>query len=567
MRHLFLSLLLASAAACGRPPFADLVFTGGTIMTMDSTAPSAEAVAVRDGRIVYVGSESGVQQWIGTRTVLVPLAGRTLLPGFEDAHIHPVSSGVELSGCDTADDETREALESHIRACAAALADSAWLVGSNWALPLFPDANPTKELLDSLAPGRPAYLSAADGHSGWVNSEALRLAGITKDTPDPLNGRIERDARGEPTGTLREAAKNLVSSLIPPVTAEQQAEGLRRAQALLHAAGVTAIQEAAATRPLLEAYRTLDRTGELTLRTVVSLLARPEEDLTQVDSLVAWRIEFQGTQVHPTAVKLFEDGVIEARTAAMLTPYLDRHDDAGTPNWRPGQLDSIVALLVDKDFSVHVHAIGDGAVRYTLDALEKAEQGKPRGNRRHQIAHLEVIDSADIGRFASLGVIANFQALWAYPDSYITDLTWPALGPERSRWIYPIGSVVRAGGRLALGSDWNVSSYVPMAAIQVAVTRRDSRDTLGAGERLLPEQAIDLETALRGYTIGSAYALGLDQETGSITTGKAADLVVLGEDLRMVSPTRLARVPVLLTMVAGKAVYGDIGTLVPVAAP
>ena len=536
-------------------------------MTMDSTAPSAEAVAVRDGRIVYVGSESGVQQWIGTRTVLVPLAGRTLLPGFEDAHIHPVSSGVELSGCDTADDETREALESHIRACAAALADSAWLVGSNWALPLFPDANPTKELLDSLAPGRPAYLSAADGHSGWVNSEALRLAGITKDTPDPLNGRIERDARGEPTGTLREAAKNLVSSLIPPVTAEQQAEGLRRAQALLHAAGVTAIQEAAATRPLLEAYRTLDRTGELTLRTVVSLLARPEEDLTQVDSLVAWRTEFQGTQVHPTAVKLFEDGVIEARTAAMLAPYLDRHDDAGTPNWRPGQLDSIVALLVDKDFSVHVHAIGDGAVRYTLDALEKAEQGKPRGNRRHQIAHLEVIDSADIGRFASLGVIANFQALWAYPDSYITDLTWPALGPERSRWIYPIGSVVRAGGRLALGSDWNVSSYVPMAAIQVAVTRRDSRDTLGAGERLLPEQAIDLETALRGYTIGSAYALGLDQETGSITTGKAADLVVLGEDLRMVSPTRLARVPVLLTMVVGKAVYGGIGTLVPVAAP
>jgi predicted amidohydrolase YtcJ len=567
MRHLFLSLLLASAAACGRPPFADLVFTGGTIMTMDSTAPSAEAVAVRDGRIVYVGSESGVQQWIGTRTVVVPLAGRTLLPGFEDAHIHPVSSGVELSGCDTADDETREALDGHIRACAAALPDSAWLVGSNWALPIFPDGNPRREWLDSLAPGRPAYLSAADGHSGWANTEALRLAGITKDTPDPLNGRIERDAKGEPTGTLRESAMQLVSSLIPPVTDAERVAGLRRAQALLHAAGVTAIQEAAATRPLLEAYRTLDRSGELTLRTVVSLLARPEDDLTQVDSLVAWRTEFQGTQVHPTAVKLFEDGVIEARTAAMLTPYLDRHDDAGTPNWRPGQLDSIVALLVDQDFSVHVHAIGDGAVRFTLDALEKAEQGKPRGNRRHQIAHLEVIDSADIGRFASLGVIANFQALWAFPDSYITDLTWPALGPERSRWIYPIGSVVRAGGRLALGSDWNVSSYVPMAAIQVAVTRRDSRDTLGTGAQLLPEQAIDLETALRGYTIGSAYALGLDQETGSIVTGKAADLVVLGEDLRTVSQTRLARVPVLLTLVAGKAVHGDVGALVPVAAP
>ncbi|MBS1241006.1 MAG: hypothetical protein H6R40_433 [Gemmatimonadetes bacterium] len=567
MRALPLSLLLAFAAACGRPPFADMVFTGGTIMTMDSTGPSAEAVAIRDGRIVYVGSEAGVQRWIGTRTVLVPLAGRTLLPGFEDAHIHPVSSGVELAGCDVTADETREALDAHIRACAAALPDSAWLTGSNWALPIFPDANPRKEWLDSLTPGRPAYRSAADGHSGWANTEALRLAGVTRATPDPQNGRIERDPKGEPTGTLREAAMDLVASVIPPVTAEQRVEGLRRAQALLHAAGVTAIQEAAATRPLLEAYRTMDQTGELTLRTVVSLLARPEEDLGQVDSLVAWRTEFQGTQVHPTSVKLFADGVIEARTAAMLAPYLDRKDDAGTPNWRPGQLDSIVARLVENDFSVHVHAIGDRAVRMTLDAMEQAEQGKPRGSRRHQIAHLEVIDSADVGRFASLGVIANFQALWAYPDSYITDLTWPALGPERSRWIYPIRAVVQAGGRLALGSDWNVSSYVPMEAVQVAVTRRDPRDSLGTGPQLLPEQAIDLETALRGYTIGSAYALGLDQETGSITTGKAADLIVLGADLRMVSPTRLATVPVLLTMVGGRTVHGDPGTLVPVTVP
>jgi predicted amidohydrolase YtcJ len=566
MRRFFL-LLLAATGACGRPPFADVVFSGGTIMTMDSAAPSAEAVAIRDGRIVYVGTEAGAQALIGTRTTLVPLAGRTLLPGFEDAHIHPVSSGVELSGCDLTEEETRDALEARIRSCASTLPDSAWLVGSNWALPLFPEANPGRELLDSLAPGRPAYLSAADGHSGWANSAALRLAGVTRDTPDPPNGRIERDSRGEPSGTLRESAMALVSSRIPPLTAAQRVEGLRRAQALLVAAGVTAIQEASATRPLLEAYRTLDRSGELELRSVISLLARPEDSLDQVDSLVALRSEFQGTRVFPTAVKLFEDGVIEARTAAMLAPYLDRDGDAGTPNWRTGQLDSMVARLVANDFSVHVHAIGDGAVRWTLDAMEQAEQGRPRGNRRHQIAHLEVIDSADIGRFASLGVVANFQALWAFPDSYITDLTLPALGPERSRWIYPIGSVVRAGGRLALGSDWNVSSYLPMEAIQVAVTRRNPRDTLGASEPLLPEQAIDLETALRGYTIGSAYALGLDRETGSLTQGKAADLVVLGQDLRAVSLNRLARVPVLLTMIAGKTVHGDLASLAAPPAP
>ncbi|HSR14171.1 MAG TPA: amidohydrolase [Gemmatimonadales bacterium] len=566
MRLLFLSLAAALATACGRPPFADVVFTGGTVMTMDSTAPAAEAVAVRDGRIVYVGPEAGAQPWIGTRTVVVPLAGRTLLPGFVDAHIHPVSSGVELAGCDLAEDETREALEGHVRRCAAALPDSAWLVGSNWALPLFPEANPRREWLDSLAPGRPAYLSAADGHSGWASTEALRLAGVTKDTPDPVNGRIERDARGEPTGTLRESAMALVTAVIPPVTAEQRVEGLRRSQQLLHAAGVTALQEAAATRPLLEAYRTLDRSGELTLRSVSSLLARPEEELGQVDTLMAWRNEFRGSRVYPTSVKIFADGVIEAHTAAMLAPYTGR-EEAGTPNWREGQLDSIIARLVDRDFSVHVHAIGDRAVRMTLDAMEKAEQGRPRGTRRHQIAHLEVIDSADIGRFAALDVTANFQALWAYPDTYITDLTWPVLGPDRSRWLYPIGSVVRAGGRLALGSDWNVSSYIPMEAIQVAVTRRNPRDTTGTTEPLLAEQAIDLETALRGYTIGSAYAVGLDREVGSITVGKAADLVVLGEDLRIVSPTRLARIPVLLTMVAGTPVHGELGALVPVEAP
>jgi hypothetical protein len=263
--------------------------------------------------------------------------------------------------------------------------------------------------------------------------------------------------------------------------------------------------------------------------------------------------------VRPTAVKIFEDGVIEARTAAMLAPYLDRKNDAGQPNWPAERLDSLARILVEKDFTIHVHAIGDGAVRLALNAIEQAEQGKPRGARRHQIAHLEVIDSTDIPRFAALGIIANFQALWGFPDAYIRDLTWPALGPERSRWMYPIASVVRAGGQLAMGSDWNVSSLVPLAAIQVAITRRDPDDTTAA--QMLPEQAIDLATALRAYTLGSARALGLDEETGSIATGKAADLVVLGADIERVSVNRLAKVPVLLTLLEGKPVHGRIEDL------
>jgi len=243
----------------------------------------------------------------------------------------------------------------------------------------------------------------------------------------------------------------------------------------------------------------------------------------------------------------------------MLAPYLDRKNDPGQPNWPAERLDSLARILVEKDFTIHVHAIGDGAVRLALNAIEQAEQGKTRGTRRHQIAHLQVIDSTDIPRFAALGVIANFQALWGFPDAYIRDLTWPALGPERSRWMYPIGSVVRAGGALALGSDWNVSSLVPLAAIQVAITRRDPDDTTAA--QLLPEQAIDLATALRAYTLGSARALGLDDSTGSIATGKLADLVVLGADIEQVSANRLAKVPVLLTLLEGKPVHGRIEDL------
>jgi predicted amidohydrolase YtcJ len=549
-------LLLAS---CQAPPnrFADLVFTGGSVLTMDSTE-RAQAVAIREGRIVFVGSDADASRWIGSRTTHVDLDGRTLLPGFQDAHIHPVTSGLDLAGCDLTGLPDRARVLARIGSCADSLPPGAWLVGSNWELPIFPEANPSRQLLDSLAPGRPAYFTASDGHSGWANTEALRLAGITRTTPDPPNGRIERDRARNPSGTLREAAMGLVSSVIPPPTDADFLAAARRVMPIMNRAGITAAQEASGSRKLLETYQALDREHGLTVRMVVAIRADPSGDLAQVDSFVAWRKAFASERVRPTAVKIFEDGVIEARTAAMLAPYLDRPGYAGEPNWPPGRLDSLVARLVDSDFSVHVHAIGDRAVRLALDAMQRAEAGKNRGGRRHQIAHLEVIDSADIPRFAELGVMANFQALWAYPDSYIRDLTWPALGPERNRWLYPIGSVVRAGGPLALGSDWNVSSLVPLEAVQVAITRT-SLD--GSGEALLPEQAIDLMTALRAYTLGSARALGLDDSTGSVRVGKLADLLVLGADLERVPPAELGRVPVLLTLVQGVPVHGSLADL------
>lgn len=544
-------------AACGpATPAADLVFTNASVLTMDAAVPEARAVAVRAGRIAFVGSDEDVQTWIGRRTRVVDLGGRTLMPGFQDAHVHPISSGLDLAGCDVGEIETREALVARIAECARALPEGEWLVGSNWSLPVFPGANPSRHLLDSLAPGRPAYLSAADGHSGWANTEALRRAGITRETPDPAHGRIERDASGEPSGTLRESAMGLVSSLIPPPSEEQLHEALARALRLMHEAGITAFMEAAARGPFLATYHEHDRRGAMSARAVVSMYANPELGMEQVDSFVAWRARHASPRVRPVAVKIFQDGVIEAQTAAMLAPYTGRGREAGTPIWPAPRLDSLVRGLVDQDFTVHVHAIGDRAIRMALDALERAETGRARGDRRHQITHLQVIDPADIPRFAALNVVADFQALWAYPDQYIVDLTWPVLGPARSRWLYPIGSVARTGAPLALGSDWNVSSVNPLEAIQVAVTRRDPRDP--SGPTLVAEEAIDLMTALRAYTLGSAYALGLEGETGSITEGKAADLIVLDADLRSVPPAAIGGVKVLLTMVEGAAVHGDV---------
>jgi predicted amidohydrolase YtcJ len=481
-----------------------------------------------------------------------------ILPAFQDAHVHPVSGGLELDRCDLLDLRTRAAILDRIRACAAG-SDSGWLVGSRWDLPVFPDANPRKEWLDSIVPDRPAYFPAADHHSAWVNSAALRLAGVTRATPDPPRGRIERDARGEPSGTLRESAMQLVSSLIPPPSPDRRLDGLRQALALFNRHGVTALQEASADRTLLETYRELERLGELTARVVVAMRADPRGGPAQVDTFVAWRAAFRSPRVHPEVVKFFLDGVIEARTAAMLQPYADRPGWAGEPNWTAATLDSMVARLVAEGFSIHLHAIGDRAVRMALDAVEQAERGQDRGTRRHQIAHAQVVDPADAPRFGALGVIANFQPLWAYPDAYIRDLTWPALGPDRSQWIYPINAVLQAGGRIAFGSDWSVTSLVPLEGIQVAVTRRDPADSLGL--QLLPEQAIALEAALRAYTLGAAYANGLDSLTGSLRVGKAADLVVLEADLQELPPHRIAGVRVLLTLLDGKPVHGRLDSL------
>jgi predicted amidohydrolase YtcJ len=556
MKQLILAGAVTAALLIPRPAraqnAADVVLTGGAVYTMDARRSWAQAVAIRGGRIVYVGSDAGARPWVGAATRVVPLGGRMVLPGFQDAHVHPVSGGIELGQCDLNNLSTREAIVEKVRACAGTQAGRPWVVGGGWALPAFPGGAPTRELLDSLVPDRPAYLSAADGHSAWVNSEALRRAGITAATPDPAGGRIERDATGEPTGTLRESANDLVARLLPAITAAERLAGLQRALALFAGFGITAVQEANASRAALEAYREAERGGTLTLRVAVALSTDAERGPEQVAGLVKLRDEFTSARVRPTAAKIFADGVIEARTAAMLDPYLDRPGQRGEPNLPPDRLNAIVARLVENGFAVHIHAIGDGAVRFGLDALEAAG-ARAGAEGRHQLAHIEVIDRKDVPRFRTLGVIANFQPLWAQADTYITDLTVPALGPERTRRLYPIADVAAAGGLIAFGSDWSVSSPNPLEGIQVAITRQAPREP--RTPPLLPEQAVDLPTALAAYTIGAAQANGLAQDTGSLEAGKAADLIVLSPNLFTLPPDQIASARVLLTLVEGRPVF------------
>lgn len=566
MRRIFSCALVAILLLITAPPLfaarkmparaADMVFRNGAIYTLDAARSWAEAVAVSRGRIVYVGTERGVRAWIGRQTVVIDLQGRMLLPSFHDSHVHPVSGGIELGECQLTELTTEAQILAAVRRYADEHPREPWIRGSGWQLPLFADANPHKSLLDKIVSDRPVFLSAADGHSAWVNSRALEVAGITKATPDPKPGRIERDpGTGEPTGTLREDAMELVAKHLPAYTPDDYLNGLRRGLEMANRFGITSFQEASASENMLKAYAALDRRGQLTARVVAALSVDPARGVSQVPRLIELRRQYQGRRLRATATKIFADGVIEARTAALLEPYLGSDGDRGKANVEPEVFKPLAAALDREGFQIHVHAIGDRAIRNALDAFEFAYTENGRRDARHHIAHIELFDPADIGRFRQLGVIANFQPLWAYADTYITKLTQPLLGPERSRWLYPIHSLAKSGAVLACGSDWSVSSMNPLEAIQVAITRRGL--DAGPGPAWIPEETADLAEMLAGYTINGAYVNFEEAVTGSIEAGKAADLIVLDRNLFATPPHEIGKARVLLTLLEGKAVYRD----------
>ena len=533
---------------------AELILRHGAIYTMDAARSWAESVAVANGRIIFAGPDSGVARLAGPSTKIIELGGRMVLPGFHDSHVHLMEGGVDMSLCNVKSLTTPQEVLSEIRKFAAAHPERAWVTGSGWDLPVFPEANPTKEQLDEVVGDRPAYIESADGHSGWANSKALTLAGITKQTPDPAGGRIERDpVTKQPTGTLRESARELVTSKIPPATAQENAAGLKRGVAFANSLGIVSVQEADASDEILNAYQALDARGQLTLRAVAALRTDPRKGDEQLNGLIERRAKFSGKRLRATAVKIFADGVIESGTAALLDPYLNRNGSRGELNFEPDRLARFVTRLDREGFQVHIHAIGDRAIRVSLDAHAAAQKANGRRDARHHIAHLELIEPEDIPRFRDLGVVANFQPLWAFADPYIKDLTLAPLGPERSRWLYPIASILKTGAVMAAGSDWPVTSLNPLEAIQVAVTRRGPTEP--EGPAWIPEERIDLPAILAAYTINGAYLNHEEKETGSIELGKAADLIVLDRDVFKIPRDKIHEARVVWTLLEGQEVF------------
>ncbi|GAA1387632.1 amidohydrolase [Kitasatospora putterlickiae] len=539
---------------------ADLVLTRGPVHTGDAARTRASSLAVTGGRITAVGHDE-VRELIGPGTEVVDLTGKLLLPGFQDAHIHAVYGGVELASCDLTGTVGVADYLARIRGYAEAHPEQEWITGSGWSMESFEGGLPTRQLLDSVVPDRPVYLTNRDHHGAWANTRALVLAGLDRDTPDPADGRIEREPDGTPSGVLQEGATALVARMLPPVTAADRLEGLLRAQRLLHSLGVTGWQDALlgvfnGQPDPSDAYLAAARSGALTARVTGALWWERDRGAEQIPELVERRAALAHGRFRAGSVKIMQDGIAENFTAAMTSPYLDgcgcATANSGLSFVDPLALRGYVTELDALGFQVHFHALGDRAVREALDAIEAARATNGWRDTRHHLAHLQVVHPDDVPRFARLGAVANMQPLWAAHEPQMDELTIPFLGPERAAWQYPFGALQRAGATLVAGSDWPVSSPDPLAGLHVAVNRREP---VAADDRVfLPEQRLDLASAIAAYTAGSAFVNGHD-DAGVLAPGRWADLVVLDRDILTGPPEEIAEARVLRTYVGGELVH------------
>lgn len=537
---------------------ADLILSGGVVYTVDAARTWAQAVAVRNGTIAAVGTDHDMRDLKGPATEVVELNGRMALPGFQDAHVHPAFAGRNLLQLNLDHLSTRADYLDVIAAYAAAHPDLPWIAGGGWAITAFlPDGLPTKAELDAVVPDRPVFLMNTDVHSGWVNSKALQMAGWDARTSDPWDGRIERDADGEPSGALIEgAAYTFLDRFVPPTSPALWRESLLLAQRELHALGITGWQDAWVRPELLQAYRQLDDAGELTMRVVAALWWDRHRGIEQVDDLLAMR---EGTgereRLHADTVKIMLDGCPESCTAAMGSPYDGRFGDAydrGIAFLEDEPLREAVAALDAEGFQVHQHALGDRAVTMALDAVAVARRANGPNDARHHIAHIQTPDPADLGRLRALGVVANLQPLWACYDDAMAEIAVPRVGEDRFNRMYPLADIRASGAVMAFGSDWPVTTPNVFQELEVAVTRVPpwSRETPVWN----PDQRIDLPAAIVAFTQGSAY-VNHDDQGGSLEVGKRADLVVVDRNLFDPGEGPIGDATADLTVVSGQVVH------------
>ncbi len=546
------------------PAPVDTVFVGGSLFTAGQTTSRRAALAVRGGRIAAIGTDDEMRELAGTSTDVVDLEGGLLAPGFQDAHVHPIMAGVTMLRCELHGTESADEAFARIRDYVAANPDVPWILGGGWSMGHFPGGTPTRQMLDAIVPDRPVFLPNRDGHGAWVNTRALEIGGVTAATADPADGRIEREADGFPAGTLHEGAMRLVEEHAPGPTESDQYHGLLAAQDVMFSQGITAWQDAAVgamfgVADLLPIYLRAAANGDLKARVVGALWWDRLRGSEQIDELVDRRAEASVGRFRGTSVKIMQDGVAENFTAAMTEPYLDEcgchSENSGLSFVDPVALKEYVTRLDRDGFQVHFHALGDRAVREALDALEAALGTNGPTDNRHHLAHLQVVHPDDLPRFARLGATANAQPLWAAHEEQMDVLTIPFLGEERSSWQYPFADLLRAGARLAAGSDWPVSTAEPMLGIHVAVNRSAPGAEGADAEPLYAHNSLTLAEAMSAYTAGTARVLHHDDTTGHLAEGSLADLVVLETDPFSGATESIGSTAVRRTYVEGELVF------------
>jgi len=564
VRLLTLSLLLCGAflGACNPPEpssGADIVLLNGGIYTVDAERSWAEAAAVLDGRIVAVGSNASVEALIGPNSEVIDLDGRMAMPGMIDSHIHPLEGAYELVYCNLWEYSSVESIVAALRECDAnSDPDDAWFQAVGLDLGVFGVTGPDKSILDGIAKDKYIFVDASDGHSALINDRTLDLVGFGPDTPEPRDGVIERRENSrEPNGTVRESARHVVDAIRPQRNIDTSIDVMKQTVQKINAFGITGVVDTWIGEHEMRVYKTLDDAGDLSLYVLGSIIdegvfeKHVGEDLERV---IRNRGRYESERISYNSVKFMVDGVFEGETGAVLEPY-NTDNQLGVLNHGSEELRRRVEYYYEQGMQLHFHTMGDRATRSALDALQYArDRGDPAlRERRHALSHLGLVDPAEHARFKKQNAAAAFTAIWAYPDDWTINLEIPALGRERVDNLYPIRSIHDAGGVIVGSSDWNYAELDPLLSIETAVTRQDP---YGPSElRATTHEAVDLATIIDAYTINGAWLMHRENDTGSIETGKLADIVIFDRNLFEIEPEELSEARVDTTIFQGRAVY------------